>query len=110
MSHHQQIAGVFDTVQAAEQARAGLVAEGIDARRIAISATTADALAGEHPGHTFENQPGQSREDSVAARYGAAVRGGGCVLTVDTESPGEGRRVGELLRERGARDVAVPPH
>jgi hypothetical protein len=111
MSHYQQIAGVFDTPQAAEHARAGLVQAGIDARRIAISsATLDDAIAGENPGHTYENQPGQPRADSAAARYGAAVRSGSCVLTVDTESAGEGRRIGELLREGGAREITSPPH
>lgn len=107
---HQQIAAVFDDVQAAQGARARLMQAGIEAGRIAIAATTEDGVAGEHPGHTFENQPGQPHDESAAARYGAAVRSGGCVLTVDTESAAEGRRIGELLRERGARDVASPPH
>jgi hypothetical protein len=106
----QRISAVFDTLEAAQRARAGLLEHGIGAERIGLSTSlTDDGIAGEAPGHTYENQPGQSRSDSAAARYGSAMRSGGCVLTVAADSDADRKRIAALMAARGARHVAVPP-
>ena len=104
------VSGVFDTVDSAERARADLLEEGIEGQRISLSALqTDDGIAAESPGHTFENQPGQTGKSSAAARYGAAVRTGSCVLTVHAHSSAERERSSELMRACGAREIASPP-
>jgi hypothetical protein len=102
-----QTMGIFDSVRAAEQARTALLDAGIDEDRIALSADLSDdAIAGEAPGQSYENQPGQSPEDSAAARYSEAVRGGVCVLTVSAESHIDRKYIEQLLRQKGARRTA----
>ena|SRR5688500_9405990 len=104
------IAGVFDSVGAAEQARAILMEAGVPDRRIALSSDlTADGIAAEAPGQSFENQPGQGSDDSVlgtqekrSARFGEAVRSGACVLSVHARSEEERLVVQELMRRNGA--------
>jgi hypothetical protein len=105
------ISGVFDSVAAAEQARAILMEAGVPVRRIAVSSDlTADGIAAEAPGQSFENQPGQGAGSAVlegsrekrAARFGEAVRSGACVLSVHARSAEERLMVEELMRRNGA--------
>lgn len=121
------IAGIFDTQIAAQATVAALVNLGLPGSRISLSTNlNEDAVAGEHPGQSFENQPGQGAErgggrglfgalgqafgrlESESARYGEAVRSGVCVVRVDVESSDEGRRVGNLMRAQGARHTGEP--
>src|SRR5688500_861716 len=60
------VVGVFDSVSAAEDARATLLEAGVPEKRIALSGgLTDDALAAEAPGQSFENQPGQVQEKKL---------------------------------------------
>lgn len=96
--------GVFDSVSAAEHARTALLEAGIREDRMALSADLSDdAIAGEAPGQSYENQPGQSRDDSGAARYSEAVRSGVCVLSVKAESHADRKHIEQLMRQKGAR-------
>lgn len=100
------VVGVFDTTDAARRAQLALVEAGIAENRITMSVDlTQDALAGEAPGQSYENQPGQSAHDSAAAPYSEAVRTGACVLSVEAESQAEGKRIERLMRELGARRI-----
>jgi hypothetical protein len=105
------VSGVFDSVQAAEEARRVLVDAGVPQRRTAVSShLTADGIAAEAPGQSFENQPGQGAGHAVlegsrekrAARFGEAVRSGACVLSVHARSDEERLMVEELMRRQGA--------
>jgi hypothetical protein len=96
--------GIFDTVAAAKQMRSALLGAGIGEDRISLSADLSDdAIAGEAPGQSYENQPGQSPGDSARAGYGYAVVTGVCVLRVKTRSRADARRIEALLRRGGAR-------
>lgn len=98
------VVGVFDSVGGARAAQRALLDAGMVEDRISLSADlTQDALAGEAPGQSYENQPGQSPRDSAAAPYSDAVRTGVCVVSVKTDSQTEGERIERVLRERGAR-------
>jgi hypothetical protein len=98
------VIGVFDTVSAAGRTRTALLEAGIREDRISLSADLSeDAIAGEAPGQSYENQPGQSPEDSARAGYGYAVLSGVCVLSVKTRSRADARHVAALLRQGGAR-------
>lgn len=87
-----------------------LLEAGIGEDQIALSADLSDdAIAGEAPGQSYENQPGQSRDDSARASYGYAVLSGVCVLSVKTRSRADTRRVEDLLRQAGARRTIADP-
>jgi hypothetical protein len=100
----QTMVGVFDSVSAAEHARSALLQAGIREDRMALSADLSeDAIAGEAPGQSYENQPGQSPDDSAAARYSDAVRSGVCVLSVKAVSHADRKHIEQLMRQKGAR-------
>lgn len=95
---------VFESLSEAEQAREAMVAAGIPGARIAVSRpSTEDELAGEAPGQSYENQPGQVADDETReeARFGAKVRGKACVLTVSSGSAEERRKAESVLRRYG---------
>ena len=97
------VVGVFASEAAAEDARGVLLRAGVHESRIALSAgLTADGIAAEAPGQSYENQPGQPARDSRTARYGEAVRTGGCVVSVFTRSEEEKQYVEQLLRRNRA--------
>jgi hypothetical protein len=103
------VVAVFESVSAAEDARATLLREGVPEQRIALSAgLTDDPLAAEAPGQSFENQPGQG-QDKKAAQYGEAVRSGGCVVSVFARSDEESHYVERLMREKRAYRTGVRP-
>jgi hypothetical protein len=103
------VVGVFDSVAAAEDARATLLRAGVPEKRIALSAgLTDDPLAAEAPGQSFENQPGQGHERKTA-QYGEAVRSGGCVVSVFARSDEESHYVEHLMREKRAYRTGVRP-
>jgi len=106
----QTVVGVFGSPAAAEQARFVLLDAGVPENRIALSATlTDDGIGAEAPGQSFENQPGQPRADSEVARYGEAVRTGGCVLSVFTRSEEEKQYVEQLLLRNRAHHTVIRP-
>lgn len=96
------VVGIFGSMESAQRAREALLAHGIDEVSVTLSIDlTADGVAAESPGQSFENQPGQSPSDSRAAASNEAVRSGVCTLTVD----GPTGEVETLLRAGGARNV-----
>jgi hypothetical protein len=102
------VVAVFDSMPAAEGAKATLMRAGVPEQRIAVSAgLTDDGIAAEVPGQSYENQPGQPAEESEAARFGEAVRTGACVVSVLARSDEEIDYVTQLLRrENGYRTGA----
>jgi hypothetical protein len=102
------VVAVFESMPAAEGAKATLVRAGVPEQRIAVSAgLTDDGIAAEVPGQSYENQPGQPAEESEAARFGEAVRSGACVVSVLARSDEEIDYVTQLLRrENGYRTGA----
>jgi len=103
------VVGVFDSVSAAEDARATLLQAGVPEKRIALSGgLTDDPLAAEAPGQSFENQPGQGNERKTA-QYGEAVRSGGCVVSVFARSDEESHYVERLLRDKRAYRTGIRP-
>jgi len=105
------VTGIFDSRAAAAHAREALLAQGIAGDRITMSEMqTSDGIAAEAPGETYQNQVGEDRESAARGRFGSAVRSAVCTLSVDTvDSDSERRRIGELLRSSGAREVTQPP-
>jgi len=104
--------GIFDSVSAAEKARAQLLQSGVAAERIALSANlTDDDIAAEAPGQSFEHQTyaGSDRMDTHRARYGGAVRTGACVLSVASRSGGDCRQLQSLMKREGARVTMEHP-
>jgi hypothetical protein len=99
------VVAVFESMPAAEGAKATLMRAGVAEQRIAVSAgLTDDGIAAEVPGQSYENQPGQPAHDSEAARFGEAVRSGACVVSVLARSDEEIDYVTQLLRrENGYR-------
>lgn len=104
------VVAVFESMPAAEGAKATLVRAGVPERRIAVSAhLTEDGIAAEVPGQSYENQPGQPAESSEAARWGEAVRSGACVVSVLARSDEEIDYVTQLLRGERAYRTAIRP-
>ena len=99
------VMAVFESMPAAEGAKATLMRAGVPEKRIAVSAhLTDDGIAAEVPGQSYENQPGQPAEEREAARWGEAVRSGACVVSVLARSDEESDYVTQLLRrENGYR-------
>jgi hypothetical protein len=104
------IVGVFASAAAAEEARTALLDAGVSENRIALSAgLTDDGIAAEAPGQSYENQPGQRAADSRDARYGEAVRTGGCVVSVFIRSEEEKQYVEQLMLSKRARQTTIRP-
>ena len=105
------VTGIFDSHAAAARARDALLAEGVARERMTVSESeTSDGIAAEAPGETYENQAGEDGESAERGRFGSAVRAAVCTLSVDAgDSRSERRRIGELLRSSGAREVTRPP-
>jgi hypothetical protein len=105
------VSAVFDSVQRAEEAKRVLLEAGLPPGRIAVSShLTADGIAAEAPGQSFENQPGQGAGEALLeesrekweARFGEATRSGACVLSVRAISEEERLMAEALLRRTGA--------
>jgi hypothetical protein len=102
------LTGIFDSYGDAQRARDALVSEGIARERITLSAPqTADGIAAEAPGQTYENQVGEDRESVERGEFGSAMRSAVCAVSVDAGD--EGDRIGAILESRGAREVTRPP-
>jgi hypothetical protein len=113
------MAGVFNTVVAGNDARLELLRSAIPDSNIQVCVNlNEDGVAGEFPGQSYENQPGQgtlfrSRPAAVGAFAGAvetesarlneAVRSGVCLMTVGADSAGQRRLILEVMRKHGAR-------
>ena len=75
------VEALFDSREVAERVYAELVRAGIQDSRIAMSVDpSADPLAGEYPGQSYENQPGQDSSGDArgVARRNDAVRAARC--------------------------------
>jgi hypothetical protein len=105
-----RVVGVFSSALAARNACDTLRRAGVPDRRIALSADlTADGIAAEVPGQSFENQPGQPAEPSRQARFGEAVRSAGCVVSVLARSDEERHFIEALLNmEQAYRTGCLP--
>ncbi len=101
--------GIFRSRDDAERARQALLASGVRAEQVRMSAPlTSDGIAAEAPGQSYENQG--MREDThekQIAQYGTEVRTGACTLSVaaarDVDS------VERMMREQGAHIVTRRP-
>lgn len=103
-----EVAAVFGTTQAAEQARQSLIDAGVSPIRITLSQSmTQDDIAAEYPGQSYENQPGQ--DTSALARrlmqHHESARSAVCVLTVDVETADAAAAVDQSMRRAGARST-----
>ena len=106
----QTIVGVFGSMGAADRTRRDLLQAGLPPDRISVSgALTADGIAAEYPGQSFENQPGQPPDDSERSRYAEAVRTGVCVVSVYSRSLEDRIIIEALMRRNGARQMTQPP-
>ena len=105
-----RVVGVFSSALAAQNARDTLRRAGVPDRRIALSTDFAkDGIAAEVPGQSYENQPGQPPEHSRQARFGEAVRSGGCVVSVLARSDEERHFIEALLNmEQAYRTGCLP--
>ena len=107
------VVGVFETVGAAEQARARLAASGVAAERIVVTGNLmADGIAAEASGQSYEHQSdrgGSHGNEAGWARYNSALRTGACVLSVESHSRGARQRLAELRRQQGARITMERP-
>jgi hypothetical protein len=104
--------GVFESVGAAEKAKAELLKSGIPEERIALSANlTDDDIASEAPGQSYEHQTyaGSDRADTHRARYGEAVRTGACILSVASTSGGDCKQLQQVMKRVGARVTMERP-
>ena len=103
--------GIFASCDGARKARQELIASGVPAERISLSEPlTADGIAGEAPGESYENQ--DLREDArekALADYGEAVRSGACTLSVAANADDELQRLERLLEREGAHIVTRGP-
>jgi len=100
------VEALFDNRETAERVYAALMRAGIQHSRIAMSVDhSADPLAGEYPGQSYENQPGQdsSARARDVARRNEAVRAGAVLVTVETGSEEEARAVESLITGGGGR-------
>jgi hypothetical protein len=122
------VVGIFDSVSAAEGAKVALVESGVPTNRIALSANlTEDGIAAEAPGQSYEHQSYRGSDklsgfdllrslfgrkpgtDTDRARYNEAVRSGACIVTVDSGSGGDARRIKDLMHRKGARITMERP-
>lgn len=111
-----RVAGIFGSVDTAQQAREVLEKAGVAARSVTLSRSLAeDPIAAEAPGQSYENQPGQRRamtpsrrQDDYNRWHGEAVRRGACVLTVEVPEDREAQ-IRQLMLEAGARDILRTP-
>lgn len=105
-----RVVGVFSSAPAAEHACDTLRRAGVPEKRIVLSThLTADGIAAEVPGQSFENQPGQPAEQSAQARLGDAVRSGSCVVSVLARSDEERHFIEALLNmEQAYRTGCLP--
>jgi hypothetical protein len=114
---------IFRKEEDALRAKEECLNAGIPVERIALSVSeTADGIAAEAPGESYENQPGEAKADAAEggfirrignwiggeashdtrqARYGEAVRAGIRVLTVDVRSEDEKKRIANILTRCG---------
>jgi len=101
MTDSNVVIGAFASAAEADRAKSRLIEAGILESGIALSTDLgADALAGECPGQSYSNQPGQdSAEDFVAAD---TAHLGSCVLSVKLLLGADRKQVESILRECGA--------
>ena len=103
------IAGMFDSTDSAERAKAELARVGIEDHRVTLSINlTQDPIGAENPGQSYENQDDGS-SDRDAARYAEAVRSAVCVLTVRVDDGLDQEQVAAILHRQGARRAIARP-
>jgi hypothetical protein len=103
------IVGVFNSVGAAEEARAALLRSGLAPHSVTLSVhLTADSIAAEAPGQSFANQPGQPPGDSACADYGEKIRTGACTVSVEPGPAGRAA-IEQILQANGAHITTQRP-
>lgn len=108
-----RIEGAFDAMDTARRARQLLLDAGVPSGDLSLSApVTADPIAAEAPGESFENQPGQPDDGGPAealehamSRHDEDVRAAVCVLSVETDASVESGALADVIRRAGARSV-----
>lgn len=117
------VRAIFRKEEDALRAKDECLTAGIPVERITLSVSeTADGIAAEAPGESYENQPGEARADAAEgglirrigdwiggeashdrqqAKYGEMVRAGVRVLTVDVRSEDEKKRIANILTRCG---------
>jgi hypothetical protein len=117
------VRAIFRKEEDALRAKDECLGAGIPVERIALSVSeTADGIAAEAPGESYDNQPGEARADAAEggvmrrigdwiggeashdrqqAEYGESVRAGVRVLTVDVRSEDEKKRIANILTRCG---------
>jgi hypothetical protein len=111
----RRLTATFSDPANAALARASLVRAGIPVDRVVLSLTlTADDIAAEAPGQSYENQgyassdqvkAGRGYTDTDRARYNEEVRTAACILTVELDASAKHEAIAGVLREHGARSV-----
>jgi hypothetical protein len=102
------IQGAFGSVAAAQDARQLLIDAGVPAAAITISIVeTADGIAAEAIGQSYENQPGEDDSERArdTARQNEAVRSAVCALSVDADTEQCASLAEAVMRRAGARRV-----
>ena len=101
--------GIFRSRDDAERARRALLATGVNEEQMRMSAPlTADGIAAEAPGQSYENQDfPRDADEKAVAQYGSAVRTGACTLSVAAAGNLDG--VERVMREQGAHAVTRRP-
>lgn len=120
MAAHQVI-GIYNSVARARLAVEALVVEGLPEKCIALSTDlTADGVAAEAPGESYENQPSGEREHWFGSRrsgsgeahhatgYSDAVNSGTCVVTADVHDADEAQRVRDIMEALRPVDMRSP--
>lgn len=100
------LVGVFQDPRAGEAAL-GAVRDVAATCRARISRlNTEDGIAGEAPGQSFENQPGQAAGEGDEARRAEALRSAACAVSVSCEAP-QAEPIRRVLKAAGATEVWV---
>ena len=107
---NRTVMGIFDRPDDAEKLKEELLEAGIARHRIVISRlVTEDGIAGEAPGQSYENQ--HASDDSFVGevpdpeKFGEAVRGSACVVSVVARSPLDREHIARLMLRHGARQT-----
>ena len=98
-----QIVRVVETVEEAERARAGLLAEGFDASGIEISHTGDEAGAAE-ANFTVGDTPSVKGGTDYKDVYTPGLEIGKCVITVTVADAAQTARAAAILEHHGAKD------
>ncbi|MEW6023774.1 MAG: hypothetical protein AB1807_16710 [Pseudomonadota bacterium] len=98
-----QIVRVVETVEEAERARAGLLAEGFDPNGIEIS-HTGDEAGPSEANFTVGDSPAVKGGTDYKDVYTPGLEIGKCIITVTTLDAAQATRAAQILEHHGAKD------